>query len=193
MSLSCTITIKGDGKGRHGHPAHDVTKPVSELLVNNVVYYNKVLAHLRLCTKCDPVEALRVYLNQRRDVPKFNGVTSSTLVKLARSYEKLFIKRGLFAKDPTLPALIVEFMWRSATPQVLIREFNRFTLPQCVEAIRLLFKAYDTVHNLYSKKIISVNETYRAIWSIIEQSPDITFSSPQEIREMIGLASVMSS
>jgi hypothetical protein len=89
----CRIKIRGDGRGGHGRYVHDHERPVWEFIVDNTKTYARVREHIRSCTspnRCDPGEALKRYLGRRLEMRKFNGTTSSSLARLARSYRVEF-------------------------------------------------------------------------------------------------------
>ena len=116
MTLNCQLTVKGDGRGRYGHPKTDRTGPISEFLVDNTVFYAVVIKHLKTCTICDMTEVLKVYLSRRLDpTRKSLGMTSRTLLKLALSFEKLAKKKGVQLP----PGLVNEFIWRCGTGGVV--------------------------------------------------------------------------
>jgi hypothetical protein len=75
MSLNCILKVG------------EKTRPVKDFLHNDDRYYTAVKAHLRECGTCDPEEALRGFLSSRR---KTYGLTSTTLCKMAESYERTF-------------------------------------------------------------------------------------------------------
>lgn len=93
MSIrSCTITIKGDGKGRYGKFKVDTTRTVKEFIVDNQHVYGKVLDHVKKCKDpdpCDPVEVLQVHL-LRLKTPKRGGVVADSLFKNILRYKKTF-------------------------------------------------------------------------------------------------------
>lgn len=99
--MDCTITVKGNGVGRYGHPKHDRTGPIREFLVDNQIFYRVVKNHVATCDKCDPNAILEHYLARRLDpktwrtkkkpntpVPVFP--VSEGLAHLALQYDRLF-------------------------------------------------------------------------------------------------------
>lgn len=115
MSLDCIITIKGSGVKNQGHPsrpAEDRTGPISQFVTLHMQgVYSDVLKHVVGCSKCDPNEVLRGYL-QGRLQDKFFHETSAGLVALAFRYVKRMPGR---VKKETAH----EFVWRCNSVQAL--------------------------------------------------------------------------
>jgi len=117
----CEITVKGDGQGRHGHPKNDRTGPLREFLVFNQVFFKAVRDHLKDCSRCDPAEVMRVYLERVRNPPTkaTNGRTSSTFIDHVSKLEKLLARKG----SPPLPSEVVNEVWlRGGKEKILARE-----------------------------------------------------------------------
>ena len=129
-SLTCQITIKGNGVGRYGHPKTDRTGPLSEFLVDNQVFYKEICKHLRSCTSCDVIEVMNVYLQRRMDPKKSNGKVSQSLLKQSTSLEKIAQKKNI----PIPAGLMGEFLWRRGIQGML--EGN-LTIREKYNAIKL--------------------------------------------------------
>jgi len=115
-SLSCSITVPGDGKGRYGKPKNDRTGPLSSFLVNNQVFFTVVKNHLKTCSKCSIDAVLTVYRD--RTISKLTGCSSNSLIRHALGLEKIAIENG----ETLTPGLVNEILWRGG-PQP-IREFR---------------------------------------------------------------------
>jgi len=79
----CIITVKGDGKGRYGHPKSDRTGPIESFIVDNAVFYSAVFKHVKTCSNCSPIAIMTIYFKRRK------GIFTDTLVNLLRKYAKL--------------------------------------------------------------------------------------------------------
>jgi hypothetical protein len=75
MSLDCVIKVG------------EKIRPVKDFLHNDDHYYSAVKNHLKRCEVCSPKEALEGFLLSRS---KTYGQTSSTLCRMAGSYERIF-------------------------------------------------------------------------------------------------------
>jgi len=90
MSLDCIISVTPKARGR---ARKTVNGPVSRFIRDDEDYYQAVLKHLKECRVCDPAEALRGFLKNRR-AEKFGGRVSGLLLNMAAKYVKNFRHRG---------------------------------------------------------------------------------------------------
>jgi len=128
----CMLIIGGhkSGTAAYGRPAKDTEKPFSDMLIDNQIMYSIVLRHLRVCDKHDPVAVLRVYLERRKTMDRFNGQVSSGLAKLALRYESFFKKQNIAYQV----SLINEFLWRSGN---FIEYEKRLSVREIYEGLKL--------------------------------------------------------
>ncbi len=109
MTLNCPII----------HHSGAITKTVSvrELIVDDQELYRVVKRHVLDCPECNPVEAIKYYLDRRKNIAKFEGFTSVGLIKLVHQYD-----RGMNArKRGRVPEEIIrEFIWRCGEIGTLI-------------------------------------------------------------------------
>lgn len=95
MSIrTCTMTIKGDGKGGYGKFVHDATRTVEGFIIDNKCVYGKVLNHVKECQDpdpCDPLEVVRIHLDRLQ--PKRMGIVSDSLLRNVLRYKKVFRDR----------------------------------------------------------------------------------------------------
>jgi hypothetical protein len=188
--MNCIITIKGNGSGRHGNPKTPRTGPVSGFLIDNNVFYIAVTEHLKTCDTCNIEDILRVYLERRKKTPKFNGVTSSGLVKRALILENLAAKKG----SPIPKELVNEFIWRSIPSHDTLEEFGRLSP-------REKFLSYRLSIEVISKTDIPWNfENWVRSWVSIPQNKilaKLAYDSrgrrvvDEEIEELIRVAEVV--
>ena len=84
MALTCVITVKGHGRDKPqlGSLKNDQTRVVKDFIKGVDSYYRTVFNHVQSCHRCDPQEVLEAYLTDRNR-PKFGGLTSAGLAKLA--------------------------------------------------------------------------------------------------------------
>jgi hypothetical protein len=93
-----------------------------------------IFKHAKDCTKCDPEEILRAYLNDRQRA-KFFGCTSKGLVGLALKYMKAFPGK---IQDATFK----EFMWRIGDPAALDEYSINLTPEQMMKGLKVMFDFY---------------------------------------------------
>jgi len=182
-TLNCQITVKG-GDGKYGRPSKDVTKTVRDFLVDNGYYYTAVFRHLRQCTFCDPLECLQIYLERRKTNLKFFGETSSGLVELAFKYDRLLKRRGQRVPQE----MLAEFIWRSASCEVLLDYKGSLTLLQKARAIQFMLKDPKRLARSL-QDLCNKSEEYRVIFNIItNKNPPET---EQELQRLMVIAEVM--
>lgn len=143
--FDCQMTIKGDGHGRNGRFKTDQTAPVSRFMVDNIYLYPKVKQHVLGCSKCDPTEALRFYLNRRLTLDKFQpkagkvwpvaGQLTGSLAKLALSYERMSAKAR-----PVPASLVNEFIWRTADSKFIHEHEGRLSIRELVAGAEMVLK-----------------------------------------------------
>ena len=180
--MDCVITVKGDGKGKYGHPKADRTGPVSEFLVDNQVFYTAISKHLKNCDVCDPVEILKVYLDRRLKNPKFNQMVSDSLVKQALKLERLCDRRRI-ACDPKL---INEFIWRSNAWEVNGQPLVRLSIREIVSALLVESRIHHA--RLHGRATVSSNSyKIRVIAGILLNKADV---DDQTLDELIQVAEV---
>lgn len=144
--FDCVITVKGNGKGENGRFKLDKTGPVSQFMVDNTYLYPVVKKHVVACPHCDPTEVLRHYLRRRLVLPKFqpkpgqplwnvDGQLTGSLAKLALSYERMTAKNR-----PVPRELVNEFIWRTASVDMLVEHGPRLSVRELVSGAELLLK-----------------------------------------------------
>ncbi len=142
--FDCVITVKGNGKGENGRFKHDKTGPVSQFMVDNTYLYPVVKQHVVACPHCDPTEVLRHYLQRRLTLAKFQpkpgaplwnvaGQLTGSLAKLALSYERKCAKTR-----PVPAALVNEFIWRTASVELLTEFGPRLSVRELVNGAEML-------------------------------------------------------
>jgi hypothetical protein len=137
MALDCILTCKGHGQvgGSHrGGTKADSTRPLREFISGSDTYYKMIFKHAKDCTKCDPEEILRAYLNDRQRA-KFFGCTSKGLVQLAFKYMKQFPGK---IRDDTFK----EFMWRIGDPIYLDEYSVNLSPEQVLNGLKVTFDFY---------------------------------------------------
>jgi hypothetical protein len=188
--FECEMTVKGNGKGGNGSFKTDQTAPVSRFMVDNVHLYPKFRRHVVACDRCDPEEALRFYLSRRLSLDKFKpkpgkpwpiaGHLTGTLAKLALSYERDARKAGRSVSA----ALVDEFLWRSADPDLLGRHERRMSVRDLVAGVQLMMRIRTGAapKNLGSGKLSK-------IWVLLHHraAPE----TEQEMEDLIAIAEVM--
>lgn len=180
-SLNCNITVLGDGKGRYGKPKTTKTGPLSDFLVDNIVYYVEITKHLQTCDVCSIDEILKEYLRRRVEIPKFNGETSKALMERAIVLERLSIKKG----QSLTPGLINEFVWRSG-PLGIKEHGSRLSLREKYFAFNMpQMKVYSSPK---SAGLQPEDELLAEISASIPFNEGIT---SEDLHEMLAVAEVM--
>ena len=173
-SLSCNITVLGDGNGRYGKPKTTKTGPLSDFLVDNSVFYVAITKHLKECDHCSIDAVLTEYLRRRRESVKFNGQSSSGLVKRAIILERLAKKRG----QSLTPGIVNELIWRNGL--YAVQEYgSRLSL-------REKFMAFTRTPVRSLIKLTEEDELLRRISHQINEN-----SSEEEIEELLKIAEVI--
>lgn len=178
--FACVLTIKG-GSGRYGKPRSDRTAPLQDFLVDNQYFYTLIKQHLRTCSVCDPIAVLEYYLNRRRSIPKFKGATSSGLVRLIDSYQRICTKRGI--RIPA--ALRNEYYWRSGSVDTLLKYENQFSLMECAEALRIVMEFSKSSLTLLTTK----SRKFRIVHQIITHARS-PVETERELQELSIIADV---
>ena len=143
--FECKVEVKGDGEGRYGRPRYNIVKSVSDLLIDNTVYYKAIRSHVLSCQKCCPSQVLSIYLSRRVSLSKFKGVVSSGLFKLAGSYRSVCKKRGVEFPD----GVYREICWRTLDPELVVKYQQDMSVLDCIELVRLYkknFNNYESSH-----------------------------------------------
>lgn len=115
--LGCDLSIRGNGRGRHGVPKHDRFDTVAALCVEDQKLYQVVRKHIEGCDECDPEQAVRAYHSNRFEQERI--LLASGLARdLVRSYKKRFHGHPYADGGPAA----------FTTPEigVLIRDFSIF-------------------------------------------------------------------
>lgn len=180
--MNCVVTIEGNGVGRYGRFKIDKTGPLKQFIVDNVFLYGKVFNHVKTCQVCDPVQVLEAYLNRRRSVLKFDGITTGSLVKLALKYEKFFKAKNL-SYDVRM---VNEFIWRSWDIQHAASYSPRLSLQEIVKHFRILKKRPHLINDRY------FDDRYNVVFKIL-QNDDGTEMAEENIKQLIAVASVVTS
>ena len=154
--------------------------PIRELIVDDERLYRIVKNHVFSCDKCDPVSVLQAYLDRRKNMYKFDGFTSATLVKLMMQYNNLMIKRD----GKSLPeALKREFIWRCGYSDTLIKYESLLSNMQIWEALNLLrINMKSTTINY-----LLIHRRFRLIESLMDGKKPKT---DKEIDDLMAVADV---
>jgi hypothetical protein len=128
--LSCQITFNKI-RSRRNSRILSKTASIRELIVDDERIYKIVRNHVFNCNKCDPVLVVKAYLDRRRNMHKFNGFTSATLVKLVLQYKKKF-------GDVISNEIVREFIWRSGHAGTLVKYEKILTNMDIWSALNLI-------------------------------------------------------
>lgn len=198
--LNCVITVPSASR-KHASR----TGPLRDFVVDNQKLYSLVIKHLRKCDKCDPREALQLYLDRRkRELSKFKGITSATLVLHAFKFKNVFKERGMPYPDDILH----EIMWRIGTPEGLSdyvqgRRAHGVTVrldPEGVVRGLILIKENDRQARYLTHNSVASLCNTSSVAPIVQQlavivdnmfTVDRPFPSKQELEELIAVADVM--
>jgi hypothetical protein len=185
MTLDCEITVKGDGVGRYGNPKKDRKGPLREFLVFNQVFFKKVRDHLDTCPRCDPDEAMEVYLERLRRPPTkgSDSHASATVVKFALSVEKVLSKRGRALR----PEIANEFWLRSRDPRSVLARKNLCSLTELAWCYR--FQESTPAGYRILQQLCGQDRTFAALEGILKGGR--TPPSEDELRELLEIAEVM--
>lgn len=173
--MQCVITVKGDGRGKYGHPKTDKTGPLKDFIVDNVVYYIAVTKHLSECNVCSVNDVLTEYLRRRVTIPKFEGFSSRSLVTRVFVLEKLAKRKG----EALTQGLVNELIWRGGTNYVITHN-ARFSLREKYVAFQFQ----------YPSNLSILLEQDRYLAGIVHQS-NCGKLSDQELEELVQVAEVM--
>ena len=179
--MNCVVTIEGNGVGRYGRFKADKTGPLKQFIVDNVFLYGKVFQHVKGCNVCNPVQILEHYLNRRRTDPKFDGVTTDTLVKLALKYEKFFKAKNL----PYDVKMVNEFIWRSWQIEHIPVYASRLSLQEIVNHVRILKRR--SPHQIQGQYF---DAQYNMIFQILKNDDGLEMAEAQ-LQRLIEVASVV--
>lgn len=180
--MNCVITIAGNGVGRYGRFKNDKTGPLKQFIVDNVHLYGKVFQHVKDCSICDPVQVLEAYLNRRRTDPKFKGITTDSLVKLALKYEKLFKKKNVVYDVK----MVNEFIWRSWQIEYIPVYAPRLSLQEIVSHIRVLKKKT----NGLTRPNSLFDDRYNMVFQIL-RNDDGSEISEEHLQQLLKVAEVV--
>ena len=196
VSLSCIITVPGDGKGGYGKTKADRTGTVESFLVDNQVLYSAILKHLRKCQVCDPKEVLQKYLDRRLGNPKFKSQISRVLVAHSQKFRNVFKQREL----PIPEDLIAEFMWRVGSPYGLTEYESKLSPEQIVRGLIYIKeedrKTRSLIHNSVAalcEASIGCSVSIKQLAVIVDNmfTVDRPFPSKKELEDLMSVASVM--
>lgn len=172
--LNCSITIKGDGRGKYGKLMYDKSGPLRDFLIDNQHFYIEITKHLQTCNVCSIDVVLNEYLRRRVETPKFRGESSNGLVKRAIVLERLAKKRG----QSLTPGVVNELIWRNGL-YAIEKYGSRLSLREKFMAFTY-FPGHDNL------KLTAEDQLLRQISHQISKN-----SSSEEIEELLKVAEVM--
>jgi hypothetical protein len=174
--LSCLINFSKI-RSRCNSQIINRTATVRELIVDDERIYKIVKNHVFNCDKCDPALVIKAYLDRRKNMLKFNGFTSATLVKLVLQYKRKF---GNKISDEILR----EFIWRSGNSGILIKYEKLLSNLEVWKAINLL--------RINMKDYPWMDLEYNPRFKLIESLMDGKLLSEQELDELVAISDVHS-
>lgn len=185
--LDCVITVPAGKSGNSGRKS-DAVGPVRELCMDSDYMYRHVRQHVANCARCDPAEALRVYLARRLSPAKLRGqqalcgMTSGGLCKLALQYERLMARTG---QQET--ALVNEFLWRGGLGSIL-ENASRLSTREIFEGLRVVYQQPQLpsqwqLQNFNNPKLIT-------LLKLAQQKLDGDFTD-QVLEDLVSVAEVM--
>ena len=179
--FDCEITVAGDGRGMDGRFKKDKTGPISRFMVDNCYLYTIVKQHVVTCSRCDPTEALRHYLQRRLTLKQFQshgGAITGSLARQALSYERLCRKTR-----PVPMSLVNEYIWRTADMHFICDHEKRLSIRELVAAHELITKSNGAHFSTFPQ-----NTTFGKVAMVLQHHAVPT--TEQELEDLIQIAEV---